>query len=158
MASHLGCATASCLGGGCRRRSCLGKSAVAAPTLDGVAVMRSSRVDPRARASREPPQQPLPPRLCARLRGAVVAHVPPRSAVAPPQPLPLRCRARLKGPLPRAPQGDAVAVVPPGIRRRGRCHLAIMRTSGGRRRTCALGIRRRNRDHAPPDLSSHACS
>jgi hypothetical protein len=27
--------------GGCRRRSCLGKSAIAAPTLDGIAVVRA---------------------------------------------------------------------------------------------------------------------
>jgi hypothetical protein len=81
-----------------------------------------SGVDRRAHESRDPLHQPLPPRRHARLRGVVVAHMPPRSAVAPPQPLPRHRRAHLKGSLPRASQGDAVALEPHGIRRRGRCH------------------------------------
>jgi hypothetical protein len=59
----------------------------------------------------------IPPRRYARLRGAIVAHVPPRSVVAPPQPLPCHRRAHLKRSLPRAPQGDATALVPLRIHR-----------------------------------------
>jgi hypothetical protein len=89
----------------------------------------------------------LPPHRHARLRGAVVAHVPPRSTVAPPQPLPPHRRAHLRESLPRAPHGDAVALVPPEIHRHGRCHLTVVRTSWGRRRVLGLGIRCRNRSH-----------
>jgi hypothetical protein len=68
-----------------------------------------SKVNPHARASRDLSHQPLPPRRRARLRGVVVAHVPPRSAVAPPQPLPPHRRAHLKGSLPRScPAGSAI--------------------------------------------------
>jgi hypothetical protein len=70
-----------------------------------------SGVDPRAHASRDPLHQPLPPRRHARLRGVVVA------------------------------------LVPPGIRRRGRCHIVVVRNSWGRRRVRALGIRCRSRSH-----------
>jgi hypothetical protein len=106
------------------------------------------------------------------LRGAVVVHLPLRSAVAPPQPLPPHRRAHLKGSLPRVAQGDAVALVPPGIHRCGRCHLAVVRTSWGHRRVLALGIRCRNCSHladvraglrdpppraCPPDPPSRAC-
>jgi hypothetical protein len=104
-------------------------------------------VDPRAHESRDPLHQPLPPRRHARLRGIVVAHMPARSTVAPPQPLPRHSRAHLKGSLPRAPQGDAVTLEPHGIRRRGRCHIAVVRTSWGRRRVRAFGIRCRSRSH-----------
>jgi hypothetical protein len=107
--------------------------------------MRSG-VDPRAHESRDPLHQPLPPRRHARLRSVVVAHIPLRS-VAPPQSLPRHRRAHLKGSLPRAPQGDAVALEPHGIRRRGRCHIAVVRTSWDRRRVCALGIRCRSCSH-----------
>jgi hypothetical protein len=89
----------------------------------------------------------LPPRRHACLRGVVIAHVPSRSAVAPPPQLPPHRRAHLKGSLPRAPQGDADVLVPPEICRRGRCHLAVMRTSWGRRRVRALGIRCSSRSH-----------
>jgi hypothetical protein len=71
--------------------------------------------------------------------------MPPRSAVAPPQPLPRHRRAHLKGSLPRAPQGDAVALETHGIRRRGCCHIAVVRTTWGRRGVRALGIRCRSR-------------
>jgi hypothetical protein len=47
----------------------------------------------------------------------------------------------LKGSLPRAPQGDAVALEPHRIRRRGRCHIAVVRTSWGHRRVRAIEIR-----------------
>jgi hypothetical protein len=104
-------------------------------------------VDPCAHESRDPLHQPLPPRRHARLRGVVVAHMPPRSAVAPPQPLPRHRRAHLKGSLPRAPQGDVVALEPHGIRPRDRCHITVVRTSWGRRRVRALGIRCRSRSH-----------
>jgi hypothetical protein len=104
-------------------------------------------VDPHAHESRDPLHQPLPPRHQTRLRGVVVAHMPPRSAVAPPQPLPRHRRAHLKGSLSRAPQGDAVALEPHGIHRRSRCHITIVRTSWGRRRVRALGIRCRSRSH-----------
>jgi hypothetical protein len=108
--------------------------------------MRSG-VDPRAHESRDPLHQPLPPRRHACLRGVVVAHMPLRSTVAPPQPLPRHRRAHLKGSLPHAPQGDAVALEPHEIRRRDRCHIAVVRTSWGRRRVRALGIRCRSRSH-----------
>jgi hypothetical protein len=104
-------------------------------------------VDPRAHESRDPLHQPLPPRRHECLRDVVVAHMPPRSAVAPPQPLPRHCRAHLKGSLPRAPQGDTVALEPHGIRRRDRCHITVVRTSWGRRRMRALGIRCPSRSH-----------
>jgi hypothetical protein len=104
-------------------------------------------VDPRAHESRDPLHQPLPPRRHARLRGVVVAHMPTRSVVALPQPLPRHRRAHLKGSLPRAPQGDVIALEPHGIRRRGRCHIAVVRTSWGRRRVRALGVRCRSRSH-----------
>jgi hypothetical protein len=42
---------------------------------------------------------------------------------------------------------DAVALEPHGIRRRGRCHIAVVRTSWGRRRVHTLGIRCRRRSH-----------
>jgi hypothetical protein len=106
-----------------------------------------SGVDRRAHESRDPLHQPLPPRRHARLRGVVVAHMLPRSTVAPPQPLPRHRRAHLKGSLPRAPQGDAVTLEPHGIRRCGRCHIAVVRTSWGHRRVCALEIRCRDRSH-----------
>jgi hypothetical protein len=136
-------------------------------------------VDPRAHESRDPLHQPLPPRRHERLRDVVVAHMPPRSAVAPPQPLPRHRRAHLKGSPQRAPQGErdkpqgeAVALEPHGIRRRGRCHIAVVRTSWGRRRVRALEIRCRSRSHlaavrasrirrrerVPPDPPSRACS
>jgi hypothetical protein len=113
------------------------------PTLS----LKTGCDNPRARASRDPSHQPLPPRHHARLRGVAVAHVPPRSAIVLPQPLPPHRRAQLKGSLSCAPQGDAAALVPPGIRRRGRCHLAVVRTSWGRRRMHALRIRCRSRSH-----------
>jgi hypothetical protein len=72
-----------------------------------------SWVDPRVRASRDSSHQALPPRRHACLRGVIVAHVPPRSTAAPP--LPPHRHAHPKGPLPRAPQRDVVALVPPGF-------------------------------------------
>jgi hypothetical protein len=102
-------------------------------------------VDPRAHESRDPLHQPLPPRRHARLRGVVVVHMSPRSAVAPPRPLPRHRRAHLKGSLPRAPQGDAVALEPHGRRHRVRCHIVVVRTSWGHRRVRALRIRCRSR-------------
>jgi hypothetical protein len=104
-------------------------------------------VDPRAHESGDPLYQPLPPRCHERLRDVVVAHMPPRSAIAPPQPLPHHRRAHLKGSLPRAPQGDDVALEPHGIRRHGRYHIAVVRTSWGRRHVRALGIRCRSCSH-----------
>lgn len=109
-----------------------------------------SGVDHRACASRDPSHQPLPPRRNARLRGVVVvAHVPPRSAVALPQPLPPHRRAQLKGlfrvhlkeTLPRS------CPPPLEIRRRDRCHLAVVHTLWARRRVHALEIRCRSRSH-----------
>jgi hypothetical protein len=114
-------------------------------------------VEPRAHESRDPLHQPLPPRCHARLRGVVFAHMPPRSAVVPPQPLARHRRAHLKGSLPRAPQGDAVALEPHGIRRRGRCHIAVVRTSWGRRRVRALGIRCRSHSHLAAVRASGIC-
>ncbi|ONM05349.1 Protein NEOXANTHIN-DEFICIENT 1 [Zea mays] len=108
--------------------------------------MRSG-VDPRAHESRDPLHQPLPPRRHACLRGVIVAHMPLRSTVAPPQPLPRHRCAHLKGSLPPAPQGDAVALEPHEIRRRDRCHITVVRTSWGRCRVRALGIRCRSRSH-----------
>jgi hypothetical protein len=105
------------------------------------------RVDPRAHESRDPLHQPLPPRRHTRLRGVIVAHMPPRSVVAPLQPLPRHRRVHLKGSLLRAPQGDTVALEPHRIRHRGRCHIAVVRTSWGRRRVRALGIWCRSRSH-----------
>jgi hypothetical protein len=104
-------------------------------------------VNPRAHESRDLLHQPLSPRRHARLRGVVVAHMPTRSTVAPPQPLARHRRAHHKGSLPRAPQGDAVALEPHGIRRRGHCHIAVVRTSWGLRRVRALGIQCRSRSH-----------
>jgi hypothetical protein len=106
-----------------------------------------SGVDPRAHESRDLLHQPLPPRHHACLTGVVVAHMPLRSTVAPLQPLPRHRRANLKGSLPRAPQGDAVALEPHGIRCRSCCHIAVVRTSWGRRCVRALGIRCRSRSH-----------
>jgi hypothetical protein len=91
--------------------------------------------------------QPLPPHRHERLTDVVVAHMPPGSTVAPPQSLPRHRRAHLKGSLPRAPQGDVVALEPHVIRRRGRWHIAVVRTSWGRRHVRALGIRCRSRSH-----------
>jgi hypothetical protein len=65
----------------------------------------------------------------------------------PLQPLPRHRRAHLKGSLSRAPQGDAVALELHRIRRGGRCHIVVVRTSWGRRRVRALGIRCRSRSH-----------
>jgi hypothetical protein len=76
-----------------------------------------SGVDPRMCASRDLSHQPLPSHHHARLRGAIVDHMPPRSTVAPPQPLPHHRRAHLKGSLPRSPQGDATALGSLGIHR-----------------------------------------
>jgi hypothetical protein len=73
--------------------------------------------------------------------------MPPRSVAAPPQPLPRHRRAYLKGSLPRAPQGDAVALEPHRIRRRGRFHIVVVRTSWGSRHVRVLGIRCRSRSH-----------
>jgi hypothetical protein len=136
-------------------------------------------VDPRTHESRDPLHQPLPPHRHACLRGVVVAHMPARSVAVPPQPLPRHRRAHLKGSLPRAPQGDAFALEPHGICHCGRCHIAVVRTSWGRRRVRALGILCRSRSHlaavrapgirrarlrdppprvCPPDLPSRACS
>jgi hypothetical protein len=61
--------------GGCRRRSRLGKSTIATPTLDDITVVRTQG-STLTRASRDPSHQPLPPRRHGRLMGAVVAHVP----------------------------------------------------------------------------------
>jgi hypothetical protein len=104
-------------------------------------------VDPRVHESWDPLHQSPPPRRHARLRGVVVAHMPPRSTIAPPQPLPRHRRAHLKGSLPRAPQWDAVALKPHGIHRRRCCHIAVVRTSWGRRHVRVLGIRCCSRSH-----------
>jgi hypothetical protein len=87
-----------------------------------------SRVDPHAHASRDLSHQALPPCRHARLRSAVVAHVPPRSGVAavctsgrryrarapwdPPPPPPCR-RAHLMGPPPRAYPWDPMSQAAP---------------------------------------------
>jgi hypothetical protein len=154
--------------GGCRLRLRLEKSAIAAPTLDGITVIRAqgstlTRMNPKIR--------------CTNRSHLVVMHALGVSSLLtcprdpPPQPLPRHRRAHLKGSLPRAPQGDAVTLEPHGIRRRGRCHIAVVRTSWGRRRVRALRIRCRSRSHlaavrtsgihrrerAPLDPSSQAC-
>jgi hypothetical protein len=123
----------------------LEKSAIAAPTLDGIAVVRAQG-STLARMNLDPLHQPLPPRRHERLTDVVVAHMPPRSTVAPPQSLPRHRRVHLKGSLPRAPQGD-VALESHGIRRRDRWHIVVMRTSWGRRRVRALRIQCRSRSH-----------
>jgi hypothetical protein len=124
----------------------LEKSAIAAPTLDGIAVVHAQG-STLACMNPDPLHQPLPPRRHERLTDVVVAHMPPGSTVAPRQSLPHHRRAQLKGSLPRAPQGDVVALEPHGIRRRGRWHIAVVRTSWARRRVRALGIRCRSRSH-----------
>jgi hypothetical protein len=124
----------------------LEKSAIVAPTLDGIAVVRAQG-STLARMNLDPLHQPLPPRCHERLTDVVVAHMPPRSTVAPPQSLPRHRRAHLKGSLPCAPQGDVVALEPHGIRRRDRWHIAVVRTSWGHRRVRALEIRCRSRSH-----------
>jgi hypothetical protein len=131
---------------GCHRRSRIGKSAIAAPTLDGIAVVRAQGstltcVHPEIRHISRSHLA-----VMHALGGAVVAHVPPRSAIAPPQQLPPHCCAHLKGSLPRAPQGDAATLVPPGIRCRSGCHL-VVRTSWGHHLVRALGIRCRSHSH-----------
>jgi hypothetical protein len=132
--------------GGCRRRSRLGKSAIAAPTLDGIAFVRALGSTPTC----------VHPEIRRTNRSHLaVMHalgVPslltcPRSTVASPQPLPPHRHAHLKGLLPHAPQGDAAVLVPPRIHRCGHCHLAVVRTSWGHRRVRALGIRCRSRSH-----------
>jgi hypothetical protein len=110
------------------------------------------------RASRDPSHHTLPPRRHARLRGVVVAQVPPRSVVTPPQPLPPHRRAHLKGSLLRAAQGDVTRdpsprPLPPhrrahlmglhhvralGIRCHSRSHLTVVRTLRGR---CCVHLR-----------------
>jgi hypothetical protein len=127
----------------------LEKSTIAAPTLDGIAVVRAQG-STLARMNPDPLHQPLPPRRHERLTDVVVAHMPPGSTVAPPQSLPRHRRAHLKGSLPRAPQGDVVALEPHGIRRRGRWHIAVVCTSWGRRRVRVLGIRCRAAPTSPP--------
>jgi hypothetical protein len=97
--------------------------AIAAPTLDSIAVVRAQG-STLARMNLDPLHQPLPPRHHERLTDVVVAHMPPGSTVAPPQSLPRH-----------------LALEPHGIRRRGRWHIAVVRTSWGRRRVHALGIR-----------------
>jgi hypothetical protein len=106
----------------------LEKSAIAAPTLDGIAVVHAQG-STLARMNPDPLHQPLPPRRHERLTDVVVAHMPPGSTVAPPQSLPRHRRVHLKGSLLRAPQGDVVALEPHGIRCRGRWHIAVVRTS-----------------------------
>jgi hypothetical protein len=95
----------------------------------------------------DPLHQPLPPRRHERLTDVVVAHMPTRSTVASPQSLPRHRRVHLKGSLPHAPQGDVVALESHGIHRRDSRHIAVMRTSWGRRRVRALGIRCHDRSH-----------
>jgi hypothetical protein len=76
----------------------LEKSAIAAPTLDGIAVVRAQG-STLARMNPDPLHQPLPPRRRAHLMGP-----PPRACPRDPmpQPLPPRRRARLRDPSSRA--------------------------------------------------------
>jgi hypothetical protein len=125
----------------------LEKSAIAAPTLDGIAVVRAqgstlARMNPEIRCTN---RSHLP--VMHVLGASSLLTRPPRSVVAPPQPLPRHRRAHLKGSLPRAPQRDTVALEPHGIRRRSRCHIAVVHTSWGRCRVRALGIRCHSRSH-----------
>jgi hypothetical protein len=132
--------------GGCRRRSRLGKSAIAAPTLAGIAVVRAqgstlARVHLEIRSTSRfhlAVMHALGCRCCS--RAPEIRHC--AAAAAPTSP-------------PCVPQGVAAACTSerrcraraPGICRRGRCHLTIVRTSWGRRRVRALGIRCRSRSH-----------
>jgi hypothetical protein len=86
--------------GGCRRRLRLEKSAIAAPTLDGIAVVRAqgstlARMNPEIRCTN---RSHLP--VMHVLGASSLLTRPPRSVVAPPQPLPRHRRAHLKGSLP----------------------------------------------------------
>jgi hypothetical protein len=103
--------------GCCRRCSRLRKSAIVAPTLDDIAVVRAqgltlARVHPEIRRTSRSHLAVM------HALGVPSFHIPPRSVVAQPQPLPPHRRAHLKGSLPRAPQGDIATLVPPGIHRR----------------------------------------
>jgi hypothetical protein len=146
--------------GGCRRRSRLWKSAITAPTLDGIAVVRAqgsalARVHPEIRCTN-------------RSHLAVMNTLGVSSLLMCPRDLPCVAAAAPISP-PCAPQGVA-ATCTSGRRCRGRCHLAVVRTSrattacvpsgsdaaaaptslpcapqGGHRRTLASGIRRYER-------------
>jgi hypothetical protein len=150
--------------GCCRRRSRLGKSAIAAPTLGSITLVRVkwstlARVHPEIHR-------------ISRSHLAIMHALKLSSLLTCPRDPSSRCRSRshltrraqLKGLLSRAPQGDAAALVTLGIRRRVRAlgircrshsHLVAVRASGGHRRVLASGICRRER--VPPDLPSRAC-
>jgi hypothetical protein len=104
----------------------LEKSAIAAPTLDGIAVVHAQG-STLACMNPDPLHQPLPPRRHERLTDVVVAHMPPGSTVAPRQSLPHRRRAHLMGPPPRAcPRDPMPQSLPP--RRRARLRDPPSRT------------------------------
>jgi hypothetical protein len=130
--------------GGCRRRSRLGKFAIAAPALDGIAVVRAQGL---TRVIVHPEIRRTSRSHLAVMHALGVPSLLTCPQDPPSQPLPPHRRAHLKGSLPRASQGDAVALVPPGIHCHVRCHLVVVRTSWNRRRVRALGIRCRSRSH-----------
>jgi hypothetical protein len=113
--------------GGCRRRSRLGKSAIAAPTLDDITVVRTqgstlARVHPEIRR-------------ISRSHLAVMHALWAPSLLTCPRDPPSRCRnrspphhrAQLKGSL-RVHLRETLPRSCPWIRHRDRCHLAVVHT------------------------------
>ena len=139
--------------GGCRRRLRLEKSAIAAPTLDGIAVVRAqgstlARMNPEIR--------------CTNRSHLVVMHAlgvsslltyprdpsrrHNRSHVTVVRTSRGRCRVHLRETLSRSS--------PTGC---GRCHIAVVCTSWGRRHVRALGIRCRSRSRLAAVHASGIC-
>lgn len=136
--------------GGCRCRSRLEKSAIAAPILDGITDVHAqgstiARVHPEIRR-------------ISRSHLAVMHALGVSSSLlmCPRDPL-SRCRSRSHLTVVRNSRGCSVctsrrrchARAPPPleIRRRDRCHLAVVHTLWARRRVHALEIRCRSRSH-----------
>jgi hypothetical protein len=134
----------------------LEKSAIAAPTLDGIAVVHAQG-STLARMNPDPLHQPLPPRRHERLTDVVVAHMPrdppsrrrSRSHVTAVCTSRGRCRVHLRETLSRSsPMGSAVATASTSL---------SCAPHGGRRRVRALGIRCRSRSHLAAVRASGIC-